>query len=191
MSRRMSVSAVIAFLRDRHGEAAACKMARLERLKARRARSRSNSASGRQWRRKCNRCAWTANRRKSEPGARSTAICGYEVIRAVADMYEARASGAHRNNSAMENAAGSAGGRLLVQACVSAPNNDPFRRRTLTAVTRRNSKDSEPKTDKSYDWASVGRRLGVRRRANLHRAITLDAAGCRALGLSGATFKSA
>ena len=40
MSRRMSVSAVIAFLRDRHGEAAACKMARLEQLKARRARSR-------------------------------------------------------------------------------------------------------------------------------------------------------
>src|SRR5271157_2547212 len=40
MSRRMSVSAVIAFLRDRHGEAAACKMARLEQAKARRARSR-------------------------------------------------------------------------------------------------------------------------------------------------------
>ncbi len=40
MPRRMSVSAVIAFLRDRHGEAAACKMARLELAKARRARSR-------------------------------------------------------------------------------------------------------------------------------------------------------
>ena len=40
MSRRMRVSAVIALLRDRHGEATACKMARLERLKARRARSR-------------------------------------------------------------------------------------------------------------------------------------------------------
>lgn len=40
MSRRMSVSAVIAFLRDRHGEAAACKMVRLELAKARRARSR-------------------------------------------------------------------------------------------------------------------------------------------------------
>ena len=40
MSRRMSVSAVIALLRDRHGEATACKMARLEQLKARRARSR-------------------------------------------------------------------------------------------------------------------------------------------------------
>ncbi len=40
MSRGMSVSAVIASLRDRHGEATACKMARLEQLKARRARSR-------------------------------------------------------------------------------------------------------------------------------------------------------
>ena len=40
MSRRMSVSAVISLLRDRHGEATACKMARLEQLKARRARSR-------------------------------------------------------------------------------------------------------------------------------------------------------
>ena len=40
MSRRMSVSAMIEFLRDRHGEAAACRMARLEQLKARRARSR-------------------------------------------------------------------------------------------------------------------------------------------------------
>ena len=40
MSRRMSVSAVIALLSDRHGEATACKMARNERLKARRARSR-------------------------------------------------------------------------------------------------------------------------------------------------------
>jgi len=36
----MSVSAVIASLRDRHGEATACKMARLEQLKARHARSR-------------------------------------------------------------------------------------------------------------------------------------------------------
>ena len=40
MSRRMSVSAAIALLRARHGEATACKMARLEQLKARRARSR-------------------------------------------------------------------------------------------------------------------------------------------------------
>ncbi len=40
MSLRMTVSAVIASLRDRHGEAAACKMARLEQLRARRARSR-------------------------------------------------------------------------------------------------------------------------------------------------------
>src|SRR5208282_817055 len=40
MSRRMSVSAVIAFLRDRHGEAATCKIARLEQAKARRVRSR-------------------------------------------------------------------------------------------------------------------------------------------------------
>ena len=31
---------MIEFLRDRHGEAAACRMARLEQLKARRARSR-------------------------------------------------------------------------------------------------------------------------------------------------------
>jgi hypothetical protein len=40
MSRGMSVSAVIASLRDRHGEATACMMVRLEQLKARRARSR-------------------------------------------------------------------------------------------------------------------------------------------------------
>jgi len=40
MSRRMSVSAVIALLSDRHGETTAYKMARLEQLKARRARSR-------------------------------------------------------------------------------------------------------------------------------------------------------
>ena len=40
MPRRMSGSAVIASLRDRHGEAAACKMVRLELAKARRARSR-------------------------------------------------------------------------------------------------------------------------------------------------------
>ncbi len=40
MSRRMSVSAAIALLSDRHGDATACKIARLEQLKARRARSR-------------------------------------------------------------------------------------------------------------------------------------------------------
>ena len=40
MSGRMSVSAIIASLRDRHGETTACKMAGLEQLKARGARSR-------------------------------------------------------------------------------------------------------------------------------------------------------
>ena len=53
ISRRMRVSAVIALLRDRHGEATACKMARLEQLKARRARSRKRFDFGLQWRLKC------------------------------------------------------------------------------------------------------------------------------------------
>ena len=63
MSRRMSVSTVIALLRDRHDEATACKMARLEQLKARRARSRKRFDFWTEVATRWNRGAWTANRR--------------------------------------------------------------------------------------------------------------------------------
>ena len=85
MSRRMSGSAVIALLRDRHGEATACKMARLERLKARRARSRKRFDFWTAVATEMQQGRLAASGAEPELGVPSSAIYAYRVTRPVAD----------------------------------------------------------------------------------------------------------